>query len=113
MILQGRCPCGRAGTSIDPLDTRMPSIEISRKHDKPMAEARKAVEKVAKAVAKRFDVEYGWEGNTLHFERPGVSGHIALAKGTVKVAAQLSFLLLAIRGAVEQEIQRHLEKEFG
>ena len=91
----------------------MLSIEISRKHDKPMAEARKAVEKVAKAVAKRFDVEYGWEGNTLHFERPGVSGHIALAKGSVKVAAQLSFLLLAIRGAVEQEIQRHLEKEFG
>lgn len=91
----------------------MPSIEISRKHDKPMAEARKAVEKVAKAVAKRFDVEYGWEGNTLHFERSGVNGHIGLAKGSVKVAVQLSFLLLAIRGAIESEIRRHLDQEFG
>ena len=90
----------------------MPSIEISRKHAKPMPEARKAIERVAKSIAKRFDIEYGWDGNTLNFERPGVNGHIALGKGTIKVAAQLSFLLIAIKPAIESEISKHLEKEF-
>ncbi len=91
----------------------MPSIEISRKHSKPMPDARKAIERVAKAVAKRFDIEYGWDGNTLNFERPGVNGHIALGKGTIRVNAQLSFLLIAIKSAIENEISKHLDKEFG
>jgi putative polyhydroxyalkanoate system protein len=91
----------------------MPSIEISRKHDKTIAEGKKAVERVAQSIAKRFSVTYGWDGNTLHFERPGVSGHIALTKGMVKVAAELSFLLGAIRGPIEREIKQHLETEFG
>lgn len=90
----------------------MPSIQITRKHDKPMKDARAAVEKVAKSIAKKFSVDYGWDGDTLNFERSGVSGHIALSKGMVKVVVELSFLLLAIKGPIEQAIKEHLEKEF-
>ena len=90
----------------------MSTIRITRRHKKPMAEARKAVERVAKSIGKKFDVSYAWEGDTLHFERSGVNGHIALAKGTVTVTVVLGFLLFAIRGPIESEIGRKLEEEF-
>jgi putative polyhydroxyalkanoate system protein len=91
----------------------MPSIDIARKHDRTAAQARKAVEKVARQIAKKFDLEYAWKGSVLHFERAGVHGSITVEDGLVHVRAHLSFLLLAIRGAVEAEIHRVLDKEFG
>jgi putative polyhydroxyalkanoate system protein len=92
---------------------RMANISISRNHTKSMAEARKSVDRVAKGIAQKFSVSHEWEGDTLHFSRPGVDGRIALGKGTVKVEATLGFLLMVIKSSVEDEIERYLEKEFG
>ena len=91
----------------------MATISINRKHKKSMADARTAVDRVAKAIAAKFQVSHQWEGNILHFSRPGVDGHIALGKGTVSVEAQLGFLLMVIKSSVETEIERYLDKEFG
>jgi len=90
----------------------MPSIDIRRKHSKPMKDARKAVESVAEKIAERFDVEYAWSGNVLNFERSGVSGRIELVKGEVSVIANLNFLLLALRGPIEREIHAQIDKHF-
>ena len=90
----------------------MPSIQISRKHTKTMPQARAAVEKVAKKIAQKFDVDYGWDGDTMNFERSGVSGHIELGKGSVKVVVDLSFLLMAIKSPIQNAIEEHLDKEF-
>ncbi len=91
----------------------MPTIEITRSHSRPLAEARKAVQRVADHIASKFDVESGWEGNTLFFRRSGVDGHIKVSARKVHVTVQLGFLLMAIRGSVEREIHRYLEEEFG
>lgn len=91
----------------------MPSIEIKRKHDKTLAEGRKAIERVARHIAEKFDVKWGWEANTLHFQRSGVDGHIALSAKQVHVTVNLGFLLMAIRSSVEREIHRYLDEEFG
>jgi putative polyhydroxyalkanoate system protein len=91
----------------------MPSIQIVRKHHKTIAQARAAVDKVARSLAEKFDVEHEWRGNTLAFTRMGVSGRIALTKGAVEVLADLSFLLGAIKPAIEREIEKYLEREFG
>ena len=91
----------------------MATISISRKHKKSLPEARAAVDRVAKGIAAKFQVSHEWDGNTLHFSRPGVDGHIALGKGTVSVEAQLGFLLMMIKSSVEDEIERYLDKEFG
>ena len=91
----------------------MPSINISRKHGKSLSDARTAIDKVAKSIAKKFAVEHGWDGNTLNFERPGVSGHIAISKGLVKVNVEISFLLLAIKGSIESEIEKYIDRELG
>ena len=91
----------------------MSRIDITRKHSLPLATGRKKIEHIAKSIAKRFDIEYGWDGDTMKFERSGVHGQIILTKATVRVFAHLSFLLLPLKGAVEQEIEKQLDKEFG
>lgn len=90
----------------------MPSIEIKRPHARPMAEAKKKVQRVADHIAEKFDVTYHWEGNTLHFERSGVDGYIMVSSKLVHVTANLGFLLMALRGPVEREIHRYLDEEF-
>ncbi len=91
----------------------MSHISVNRKHSKPMKDARKAVESVAEHMSKRFDVQYGWEGNTLMFERPGVHGEIELKRGEVSIDANVSFLLFALKPVIESEIERYLDEAFG
>jgi putative polyhydroxyalkanoate system protein len=90
----------------------MPDIDIRRKHTRSLQEARAAIERVAEHLAAKFDVEYGWEGNTMQFSRSGVDGHIQVSTKEVHVSATLGFLLMAIRGPIEREIHQYLDREF-
>jgi putative polyhydroxyalkanoate system protein len=91
----------------------MSHIDIRRKHSRPLKEARAAIERVAEHIAEKFDVEYGWNGNSMEFSRGGVDGHIAVSGKEVHVTATLGFLLFAITGPIEREIERYLDEEFG
>lgn len=90
----------------------MASIDIQHPHSKTPAQARKAVESVAKKLAERFDMDYGWDGDTLNFSRSGVDGKIALLADKLRVTADLGFLLSAMKGPIEQEIRRVLSEKF-
>lgn len=90
----------------------MPAIDIRHKHSLPAAKARKAVEDVAAKLSERFDLKYGWEGDTLNFTRSGVDGKIVLAPKQLHVTAQLGFLLSALKGPIESEIRKILDERF-
>lgn len=90
----------------------MPSIDITRHHSQPLAEAKKKVDKVAAHIAAKFQVVTEWQGNTLHFSRSGVDGQIAVTPKLVKVTANLGFLLSMIKDPVEREINKYLDEEF-
>jgi len=90
----------------------MASIDIQHPHSKTPAQARKAIEGVAKKLAERFDMDYGWDGDTLNFSRSGVDGKIALLADKLRVTANLGFLLSAMKGPIEQEIRRVLSEKF-
>jgi len=90
----------------------MASIDIQHPHSKTPAQARKAVEGVAKKLAERFDMDYGWDGDTLNFSRSGVEGKIALLADKLRVTANLGFLLSAMKGPIETEIRRVLSEKF-
>lgn len=90
----------------------MSQIDIRRAHALPLKDARSKVERIATAIAARFDLEWGWEGNVLRFRRSGVEGEIALTAKAIHVRARLGFLLFAIRPAVEREIHRVMDEEF-
>ena len=91
----------------------MPSIDILHEHSKTPAQARKAIEGVAKKLAERFDIEHAWDGDTLNFNRSGVDGKIALAAKSLHVTAKLGFLVSAFKGPIENEIRRVLDERFG
>jgi putative polyhydroxyalkanoate system protein len=91
----------------------MPSIDISRPHTQTVAAAKKSVNRVAKHIAEKFDVDSAWQGDTLVFRRSGVDGQITVEPKSVRVTVELGFLLMAIRGNVEREIRRYLDEEFG
>ena len=90
----------------------MASIDIQHPHSKTPAQARKAVESMAKKLAERFDMDYGWDGDDLHFTRSGVDGRIHLTGKQIRVTARLGFLLSALKGTVEQEIRKVLAERF-
>ncbi|MEL1264289.1 polyhydroxyalkanoic acid system family protein [Pseudoxanthomonas putridarboris] len=91
----------------------MASIDILHDHSKTPKQARKAIEEVAKKLSERFDMDYGWDGDTLNFSRSGVDGHIALLPQQLHVTADLGFLLSAMKGPIESEIRRVLSEKFG
>lgn len=90
----------------------MPSIDIEHTHSKTPAQARKALISVAAKLSERFQMDFGWEGDTLKFTRSGVDGQIALAPKKLHVTAQLGFLLSALKGPIEAEIRRVLDEKF-
>ena len=91
----------------------MSHIDIRRAHSRPLKDARAAIERVAQHIADKFDVEYGWTGTRMGFSRSGVDGQIAVSGKEIHVTATLGFLLGAIKGPIEREIQRYLDEEFG
>ena len=91
----------------------MADIDIQRKHQLPLKDAKAKVEQIAERIAERFDVEYGWHGNTLQFNRSGVDGQIAVSSKDLRVSVRLGFLLLALKSAIEREINGTIDQHFG
>ncbi|MCW6027172.1 putative polyhydroxyalkanoate system protein [Stenotrophomonas rhizophila] len=91
----------------------MSTIDIRHAHTLPAENARKAIEEVAAKLSERFGLESNWVGDVLNFNGSGVDGAIALQPGQVQVTAKLGFLLSAMKGMVESEIQRVLKEKLG
>jgi len=91
----------------------MSKIDIRHPHSQPMATARKSLEQVAAKLDDRFGMQSRWEGDTLHFTRSGVDGHIALQPGQLLVNAKLGLLFSAMKGTIEQEMRRVLAERLG
>lgn len=90
----------------------MSHIVINRSHQLTLDQSRQAAETLAAQLADHYHIHYHWQGNALHFERSGVSGHIALEPGQVRINARLGFLLVPLKHRLEQEIHRYLDDMF-
>ncbi len=90
----------------------MSSIDIRHAHSLSAANARTAIEDIARKLQERFGVDYGWDGDTLNFSRSGIDGHIALADKALHVSAKLGFLAAMFKEPIEAEIQRVLKEKF-
>jgi putative polyhydroxyalkanoate system protein len=90
----------------------MADIDIRRSHDMSMKDARAAAEKMAAHLGKKFGLKGDWEGDTLHFDRPGVAGSLHLTPKHLKLAVTLGFMLKLMRGSIEQAVKEELDKLF-
>jgi len=87
----------------------MADIDLRRAHHLGLKAARTAADKLAADLGKRFGLTGDWEGNVLHFERPGVSGKLAVDEKDLHLTVSLGFLLKAMKGSIERAIDEKLD----
>jgi len=90
----------------------MPDIDIRRAHNLGLKAARAAADKMADHLGRKFGLQGGWSGNVLSFERPGVTGSLAVDDKDVRLTVNLGFLLKAMRGSIEGAVNEELDKLF-
>jgi len=91
----------------------MATIKITRKHSLTHKNALDVAEKIAKDLQKRFELEYEWDDDVVEFERPGVSGTLAVAKDKFLLDVSLGWLLTPLKPAFEKEINAQFDKLVG
>lgn len=90
----------------------MADIDLKRVHHLGMKAARHAADKMAADLGKKFGLSGDWTGNTLHFDRPGVSGKLVLTEKDLHLTVTLGFLLKALRGSIERAVHEELDTLF-
>lgn len=90
----------------------MPDIDIQHPHTMAPPQARAAVQEIADKLTDRFGVVCRWDRDTLHFDRSGIEGQIEVAPSSLHVTATLGFLYAAMKGPIESELRRVLDKRF-
>jgi putative polyhydroxyalkanoate system protein len=89
------------------------TIDIHAFHKLSHEEALNAADELSVDLAEKFGIDYGWEEEVIHFERPGVTGQIEVKDNELRIQANLGFMLMMLKGPIEQEIVSYLEKHFG
>jgi putative polyhydroxyalkanoate system protein len=88
----------------------MSDIKYVRTHCLPLAQAKAIAQKTADDLAEEYDLRSEWEGDTLHFHRSGVEGHMAVSTEAIALDVKLGFLLRPFKARFEQHIERHLDE---
>lgn len=91
----------------------MSVIDIHAYHNLSREAAQQAADELSAELAQKFQIDYGWDGDHIHFERSGVHGSIEVNDEEIHVQAQLGFMLAFLRGPIEAEIHRYLGEHFG
>jgi putative polyhydroxyalkanoate system protein len=90
----------------------MADIELHRVHNLGLEAARAAADRMAEQLGRRFDLKGAWDGNVLKFERPGVTGSLAVTDKDLRLSVALGFLLKAMKGSIEQAVVHELDQLF-
>ena len=91
----------------------MATIVVRRKHDLGLAKAKRLAESMAKRLRDDYGGSFAWNGNDLHFERPGATGSVAVTKEGFQVRVELGLLLSPLRSRIEREIITFCDEQFG
>jgi putative polyhydroxyalkanoate system protein len=63
-------------------------------------------------LSRKFDLKGDWRGNVLHFERPGVTGSLAVSDRDIHLSVALGFLLKAMKGSIQSAVEQELDSLF-
>lgn len=90
----------------------MARIHLQREHTLGLKKAKAAAQKVADEMSREFGMTCEWEGNTLYFERTGVTGELCVSKSQIEMTAELGFLLSAFKARIEEQVHRNFDAYF-
>jgi len=93
----------------------MATIDVTRPHSLPKDEAKKKAEEFAKSMEERFELQWKWEGDSIHFDAPrgaakGTKGEVNVTDSSVRVQIDLPFLLRVMKGTIESKVEEKLSK---
>ena len=91
----------------------MARISIGKRHHLSHKKAKSVAERLANDLEERFNLAWNWEGDHVHFERPGLSGSMHVGKSDIRLEVTLGFLLTPLKPAIEREIHAQLDKLTG
>jgi putative polyhydroxyalkanoate system protein len=90
----------------------MSRINICAQHGMDHAHAQQAANDLAGDLADKFSIDYGWDEDAIHFERPGVHGMITVADSQIRIEAELGIFLALLKSQIEEEIVAYLQSHF-
>ena len=90
----------------------MSDIDVRRTHGLGLKAARIAANRMADDLGRKFDLCGAWEGNVMHFERPGVTGTLSITAKDLHLSVTLGFLLRALKGSIERAVEEELDQLF-
>ena len=88
----------------------MADIVLKRTHQLGLKGARMAADKMIAKLDQQFNLSGDWQGDTLHFDRPGVNGRLAVSDSEMHLEVTLGFLLKAMKGPIERAVHEQLDK---
>jgi putative polyhydroxyalkanoate system protein len=90
----------------------MADIDLHRVHNLGLKSARAAADRMADHLGRKFGLTGEWEGNVLTFQRPGVTGSLAVSDKDLRLSVSLGLLLRAMKGSIESAIVHELDTLF-
>ena len=87
----------------------MGKIHIIKSHDQELDKARDYANDTAESLAQKFGAKYHWDGDQVLFKGAGVKGYLQIASDSIEVKMELSFMLMAFKSRIEQEINSRLD----
>ncbi len=90
----------------------MADIDIKRAHHLGLKAARAAADKMADHLGKKFGLQGDWSGNTLSFQRPGVTGSLAIDDRDLRLVVNLGLMLKMMRPSIEAAVKQQLDALF-
>ena len=91
----------------------MSHIDMCDSHDMTREDAQSAADELAGELDNKFDINWGWSGDHIHFERSGVDGTITVREKEIRITARLGMLLIFLKPRIEEEITSYLAEHFG
>ncbi len=87
----------------------MADISLKRSHTLGLRGAHAAATRMIDKLAEKFDLKGTWNGNTLNFVRPGVTGVLVVSDHDLTLDVTLGFMLKMMKGPIEQSVHEHLD----
>lgn len=91
----------------------MAKIEISYPHSVTAEEARKRIDSLNQELGNKYGLTSSWVSDTeAKVERSGATGNIKIEPNQISVLIDLSFMMGAFKGPIEERIKQELDRLF-
>jgi putative polyhydroxyalkanoate system protein len=88
----------------------MPRINVCKKHNKDSKQTRELAEQLAEKLQANYQLNCQWQGESLAFNRPGLSGDLHLDPGEIRISMKIGILMTPFSKTIEAELNNALDK---